>query len=68
MLCEYLGRKEGFGQAGGEIRGRGLGSWEHKRGAWPAPSRLGLESGYNPGTCAGCVALNQEYGSQGGCS
>lgn len=23
VLCEYLGRKEGFGQAGGETRGKG---------------------------------------------
>lgn len=36
VLCEYLGRKEGFGQAGGETRGKGWGScslhWECERG------------------------------------
>lgn len=48
VLCEYLGRKEGFGQAGGETRGKGWGScslhWECERGAWPEPARLRLGS------------------------
>lgn len=26
VLCEYLGRKEGFGEAGGETRGKGWGA------------------------------------------
>lgn len=25
VLCEYLGRKEGFGQAGGETQRKGVG-------------------------------------------